>query len=131
LALSDFPELFLVYVIFAYVIGGPIALLAGLFVSHWMIRRLPNVLVVTAAAVLATVLFMGVAAFGSCAGNQRAQQFSLYAGVRRDRGPWLLAADPAPPWEANKGCALTACGWANRTVLSATGTKAHFSAPLS
>jgi hypothetical protein len=51
-------------IIMTYFIGWPIALLAGLSVSLWMIRRPPSVLVVNAAAVIATVIFMGVAATG-------------------------------------------------------------------
>jgi len=56
---------FLVFlVIMAYFIGWPVALLAGLFVSLWMIRRPPSALVVNAAAAIATLIFMGTAATG-------------------------------------------------------------------
>jgi hypothetical protein len=55
---------FVFLVIMAYVISWPIALLAGVLVSLWMIRRPPSLLAVNGAAVLATVVFMGVAATG-------------------------------------------------------------------
>ena len=95
LALSDFPGLFLAYVTFAYVIGAPIALLAGLFVSLWMIRRVPNVLVVTVAAVLATGLFIGVAALGLLGPVQETNGrsnllFTLVFAVIGALGCWLL-----------------------------------------
>jgi hypothetical protein len=64
LPFADFGGLLVLYVIMAYFIGGPVALLAGLLVSLWMIRRPPNVLVVNAAAVIATGVFMGIAALG-------------------------------------------------------------------
>ena len=51
-------------VVFAYFIGWPIALLAGILISLWMTRNSPNALVVNAAAVAATGIFMGVAATG-------------------------------------------------------------------
>jgi hypothetical protein len=51
-------------VIMAYFIGGPIALLAGLLVSLWMIWRPPSVLAVNAAAMIATAVFMTVASTG-------------------------------------------------------------------
>jgi hypothetical protein len=62
--LADFWGFLVFLVIMAYVIGGPIAVLAGLLVSLWMIRRPPSALVVNAAAVIATVIFMAVAATG-------------------------------------------------------------------
>jgi hypothetical protein len=51
-------------VIMAYFIGAPIAFIAGLLVSLWMIRRPPSALAVNGAAVVATVGFMVVAATG-------------------------------------------------------------------
>lgn len=64
LSLAEHADLLLFYSIMAYFIGWPVALLAGLLVSLWMIRRPPNALIVNAAAVIATVIFMGVAATG-------------------------------------------------------------------
>jgi hypothetical protein len=52
------------YVIMAYFIGWPIALIAGLLVSLWMMRRPPSALAVNGAAVIATTVFMGVGALG-------------------------------------------------------------------
>jgi len=51
-------------IVFAYLLGARIALLAGLLVSVWMIWHPPSALVVVAAAVIATIIFMGVAATG-------------------------------------------------------------------
>ena len=64
MSLGDYPGFLVFLVIMTYVIGWPIALLAGLLVSLWMIRRPPSALVVNAAAVIATVVFMAVAATG-------------------------------------------------------------------
>jgi hypothetical protein len=64
MSLADFGGFFVFLVIMAYFIGGPIALLAGVLVSLWMLRRPPTALVVNAAAVIATVIFMAVAASG-------------------------------------------------------------------
>jgi hypothetical protein len=64
LPLADWWGLLVFYVIMTYFIGGPIALLSGVLVSLWMIRRLPSALIVNAAAVIATAVFMGVAALG-------------------------------------------------------------------
>jgi len=61
---ADLRGLSVLYMIFAYLIGGVIALLAGISVSIWMIWHRPNAIVVNAAAVIATVLFMGVGASG-------------------------------------------------------------------
>ena len=51
-------------VVFAYVVGGPIALLAGILVSIWMIWREPGLVVAIGAAAIATLGFMMVAATG-------------------------------------------------------------------
>jgi len=64
LSLADAGGLLVFYVIMAYFIGWPIALLAGVLVSLWMIRRSPSALAVNAAAVIATGVFMAVAATG-------------------------------------------------------------------
>jgi len=52
------------YVIFAYFLGGPIALVAGMLVSIWMVWRQPNTVVVVAAAVIATCGYIGIGALG-------------------------------------------------------------------
>ena len=82
-------------VIFAYFIGWPIALLAGLLVSLWMMRSPPSALVVNAAAVMATVGFMGVAATGVLGpveeNNGRSNLlFTLVAAVVAANGCWFL-----------------------------------------
>jgi len=63
-SVADLLGLFVFYMVFAYVIGGPIALIAGILVSIWMIWRVPSALVVTAAAVIATGIFLGIGALG-------------------------------------------------------------------
>jgi hypothetical protein len=64
LSLADYRGALVFVVILTYFIGWPIALLAGVLVSLWMIRRPPSALAVNAAAVIATVAFMGVSALG-------------------------------------------------------------------
>ena len=63
-SLGDAVWMGIFYLMFAYIIGGPIALLGGLLVSVWMIWRPPSALVVMAAAVIATALWLGVGAIG-------------------------------------------------------------------
>jgi hypothetical protein len=62
--LTDEGGFFVFLIIMTYVIGWPIALLAGALVSLSMIRRPPSLLAVNGAAVIATAIFMGVAASG-------------------------------------------------------------------
>jgi hypothetical protein len=64
LSIADLPGLSFSYIVFAYRIGGAIALLAGILVSTWMIWRPPSATVVTAAAVIATAAYMGIGALG-------------------------------------------------------------------
>jgi hypothetical protein len=64
LSLADEGGFLVFLVIMAYFIGWPIALLAGVLVSLWMVRRPPSLLGVNGAAVLATVVFIGIAATG-------------------------------------------------------------------
>ena len=45
----------------SYLIGGPIALLAGFLLSLWMVWRTPSALAVNAAAVTAIIIFVTVA----------------------------------------------------------------------
>ena len=56
--------MFGIYIIFAYFEGGPIALLAGLLVSIWMIRRPPGFIVAIVAAVAAVGLYRLAADIG-------------------------------------------------------------------
>jgi hypothetical protein len=55
--LADLLPMFAVYIGFAYLEGGAIALLAGALVSLWMIWRPPGFLVAIAAAIIAVVIF--------------------------------------------------------------------------
>jgi hypothetical protein len=64
LSFAEYRGALILMVIMTYVIGWPIALLAGILVSLWMIRRPPSALTVNAAAVIATAVFMGVSALG-------------------------------------------------------------------
>lgn len=82
-------------VVLAYYIGWPIALLAGILTSLWMMRGPPSALVVNAAAVIATVVFMGVAALGVLGAieefNGRSNfLFTLVAAVVAANVCWLL-----------------------------------------
>jgi hypothetical protein len=95
LSLADHADLLLFYSIMAYFIGWPVALLAGLFVSLWMIQRPPSGLVVNAAAVIATVVFMGVAATGVLGPVEQTNGrsnflFTLVAAVVAANVCWLL-----------------------------------------
>lgn len=56
LPVIDLFTMFGFYIVFAYISGGAIALLAGILVSIWMISRPPSLIVVVAAAVLATAV---------------------------------------------------------------------------
>jgi hypothetical protein len=64
LPIADLFPMFGVYIIFAYMLGSQIALLAGILVSLWMISRPPDLIVVVAAALLATAVFLGLSALG-------------------------------------------------------------------
>ena len=64
LPMADLFKMFGFYIIFAYIWGGAIALLAGILVSIWMISRPPSLIVVVAAAVLATAVYHGLGALG-------------------------------------------------------------------
>jgi len=56
--IADLFGMFGIYIIFAYIIGGPIALVAGILVSIWMIWRPPYFPVVVVAAIMAIGLGM-------------------------------------------------------------------------
>ena len=90
------------YVIFAYVIGGPIALLAGLLISIWMIWRSPNATVVVGAAVVATMVYLGVGALGILGPVQYTNAhsnflFTMVFAVVAAMGCWLLTRRYARP----------------------------------
>ena len=95
LSFSDDGFLVVFDVVMAYYIGWPIALLAGVLVSLWMLRSPPNALAVNAAAVLATAGFMGVAATGVLGAveqfNGRSNfLFTLVAALVAANVCWLL-----------------------------------------
>ena len=64
LSIADMFTMFGVYIVFAYMLGSQIALLAGILVAIWMISRPPSLVVVVAAAVIATAVFLGLSALG-------------------------------------------------------------------
>jgi len=83
------------YLIVAYIIGGPIAVLGGLLVSLWMIWRQPNAIVVIAAAIVATVLWLGTGALGLLGPAQDTDAhanflFILCFAIVAAAGCWLL-----------------------------------------
>ena len=90
------------YLIFAYAIGSPIALLGGLLVSVWMIWRQPNAIVVFAGAVIATAAWLGIGALGILGpvlyANARANfLFILSFAIIAAAGCWLLTRRFARP----------------------------------
>jgi hypothetical protein len=93
--------LLFVYVLFAYLIGGPIALLAGFLLSLWMIRRAPSALAVNAAAVIGTVIWLGVAEGGFPSlvetGGLRQVLFILVLAVLAANVCWFLLRRFAHP----------------------------------
>jgi len=90
LSLADLKELAVFYIIFAYVIGGAIALLAGILVSIWMIWYPPGAIVANAAAVIATVVYMGIGALGVLWPVDSSFLFTLVFAVIAANGCWLL-----------------------------------------
>ncbi len=59
-AIVSTPKLFSIFVIAAYRIGSGIALVAGLLIALWMAWRPPNLLVVLAASVAASLLWLAI-----------------------------------------------------------------------
>jgi hypothetical protein len=62
--IADLFSVFWVYIMFAYFEGGPVALVAGLLVSIWMIWRQPGLMAVIGAAIAAIALCYLVDRFG-------------------------------------------------------------------
>jgi len=62
--IAELFSIFWVYITFAYFEGGPVALVAGLLVSIWMIWRQPGLMVVILAAIAAIALCYVVDRFG-------------------------------------------------------------------
>ena len=95
LPLAELFKLAFFYLIFAYFLGGPIAFLAGLLVSIWMIWRQPNAIVVVSAAVIATCVYMGIEALGvlgpAAMTNARSNfLFTLVLAAVAAAGAWIL-----------------------------------------
>jgi hypothetical protein len=95
LLIADLFPMFVFYIIFSYFSGGAIALLAGILVSIWMIWRPPSAIVVIAAAVIATAVYLAVAALGFLGlsewSNARSNYlFTLVLAVIAATGCWLL-----------------------------------------
>lgn len=59
-AIAGTPKIFTILVMGSYRVGSTVALLAGLMVGLWMIRRPPNLLVVLAASVVASLIWLGL-----------------------------------------------------------------------
>jgi hypothetical protein len=95
LPIADLFPMFGFYIVFAYLNGGVIALLAGILVSIWMIWRSPSAIVAIAAAMIATVGYLGVSALGFLGlaewSNARSNfLFTLVLAVIAADGCWLL-----------------------------------------
>jgi hypothetical protein len=95
LPIADLFKMLGVYIVFAYVFGGAIALLAGILVSIWTISRPPTLIVVIAAAVVATAIYLGLGALGFMGPaevtNARANFLLIFAlAVIAAIGCWLL-----------------------------------------
>ena len=95
LLVADLFEMSGVYIIFAYYLGSAIAVLAGILVSIWMIWRVPNVIVVIAAAVIATCSYMAVGALGFLGSEELTNArsnflFTLVLAVIAAAGCWFL-----------------------------------------
>ena len=93
--IGDVLAMSVLYITVAYIGGAAIALLAGLLVSIWMIWRAPNFLVVVAAAIVATAVYMSAGALGLLGvvefTNARSNfQFTLVFAVIAAAGCWLL-----------------------------------------
>jgi hypothetical protein len=57
-AISDLEGLFFLYIVFSYLAGGPIALIAGVLMSLWMIRYPPGLLAAIGSALLSVTIFL-------------------------------------------------------------------------
>ena len=91
----DLLKMCVFYIVFAYIWGGAIALLAGILVSIWMMSRPPSLTVVVAAALIATAIYLGLAAFGAFgsieAANARGNVVLMFPlAVIAAVGCWLL-----------------------------------------
>jgi hypothetical protein len=91
LSLAKHGDWLIHYPFMAYFIGWPIALLAGLLISLWMIWHPLSRPVVNAAAVIATAAYMGVAVLGLLGQDIYGfVWFALVAAVIAANGCWFL-----------------------------------------
>jgi hypothetical protein len=95
LPIKELLPMFGVYIASAYLLGGAIALLAGILVSIWTVWRQPSVVVVIAAAIIATSGYMAVGALGLLGPveltNARSNFFlTLALAVIAAAGCWLV-----------------------------------------
>lgn len=91
LSLAKHGDWLIHYPFMAYFIGWPIALLAGLLISLWMIWRPLSRPVVNAAAVIAAAAFMAAAVLGLLGQDiYGLVWFALFAAVIGANGCWLL-----------------------------------------
>jgi hypothetical protein len=92
---ADLFVMFGFYIMFAYLAGAPIALLAGLLVSIWMIRRPPGLLVAVAAAIAAVGVFRLTAeidpmSWGAVSSVRNNLVLTLVLAVAAAAVSWLL-----------------------------------------
>jgi hypothetical protein len=99
LPIADVFTVLYVYVLVAYILGVWIALLAGILVSIWMLSRPPSLIVVIAAAIVATAAYQGLGALGVVpAEDARSSNLLLTfaLAVIAAIGCWLLMRRFAP-----------------------------------
>jgi hypothetical protein len=86
----DFVQLFIVYVAFSYLAGSGIALLAGILAAVWMIWRPLNLIVVVAAAIVATLVCLFIPSDWSFSVRDDNLLVTLVLAVIAAAGCWLL-----------------------------------------
>ena len=101
LPIGDQFTMFGVYIVFAYIVGSQIALLAGILVALWMISRPPSLIVAVAAALLATAVFLGLSALDVLGLTELTNARSNFVlipvlAVTAAVGCWLLTRRFAP-----------------------------------
>ncbi len=94
MSLEDIGSTLVLFIIMAYVIGEPVALLSGLLLSLWMLFRPPTLTVVIGVTVIATSLFFAIGALGllgpvELTNAQNNFVFTLVLAVIAATGCWL------------------------------------------
>jgi len=95
LSIADLFSMFGVYIVIAYLTGGVVALVAGILVSIWTLWRPPTMMVVIAAAVIATAGYLGAGALGfvsfvDYSDARSSLLFTFTLAVIAAAGCWLL-----------------------------------------